>query len=156
MNKKLMIMLGAGALTLAAAGGGAWRFLAAGQAAPNPEAEAKAAARARAAEQPSKYVTLDKVIVMLRRAPGETANHYLATDLVLATTEKQEKLLKEHLPLLRSIVVRTLSAHTMAEASSMTVEQVAGQLNKSFEASYASQERDKPFSDVMIGRLIIE
>ncbi|MDB5790367.1 MAG: Flagellar protein FliL, partial [Massilia sp.] len=38
----------------------------------------------------------------------------------------------------------------------MTVEQFAAQLNKTFDASYASEERDKPFDEVMIGKLIIE
>jgi flagellar protein FliL len=156
MNKKLKIMIGAAAIALAGAGGGAAWYLWPGKVASSPEAEAKEAARARAAEQPSKYVTLDKVIVMLRRGAGDAVTHYLAVDLVLATTDKQEKLAKEHLPLLRSIAVRTLSAHTMAEASSMSVEQVAEQLNKSFETTYASQGRDKPFSEVMIGKLIIE
>jgi flagellar FliL protein len=38
----------------------------------------------------------------------------------------------------------------------MTVEQVAEQLNKTFDANYASEERDKPFGEVMIGKLIVE
>jgi flagellar FliL protein len=66
--------------------------------------------------KPVKYVTLDKVIVMLRRLPGEAESHYLSTDLVLATEPAKEKETKENLPLLRSVAVRTLSAYTMAEA----------------------------------------
>jgi flagellar FliL protein len=38
----------------------------------------------------------------------------------------------------------------------MTVEQVAAQLNKTFDANYAREEREKPFGEVMIGKLIVE
>lgn len=153
-NKTKLILAFAGvALASAAAAGTAIWYLAA----QNPGApDAPKQAEAPADKKPAKYVTLDKVIVMLRRAPNEPASHYLAADLVLATTEKQEKAAKEHLPLLRSIAVSALSTYTLAEASSMTVEQYAAQLNKTFNASYAKDNREKPFSKVMIGKLIIE
>mgnify|MGYP000132539106 CR=1 FL=1 len=159
MNSKLKMIIGVVAvavLSAAAAGGAMWWM--------KPQA-AEAAGAAHAAETPKKkeksdkpvkYVTLDKVIVMLRRAPNEAQAHYLSTDLVLATDEKREKLTKDHLPLLRAVAVRALSAHTLAEASSMTVEQYAEQLNKTFDANYASEEREKPFDEVMIGKLIVE
>lgn len=161
MNSKLKMMIGAAAVVLvgaASAAGAMWWM--------QSEAKAPTAAEAAAAKQdakkkeksdkPAKYVTLDKVIVMLRRGPNESSAHYLSTDLVLATTVDQEKQAKEHLPLLRAVAVRALSSHTLAEASSMTVEQVAAHLNKTFDANYASEERDKPFDEVMIGKLIIE
>jgi len=106
--------------------------------------------------KPVKYVTLDKVIVMLRRAPDESDTHYLSTDLVLSTEASKEKETKENLPLLRSLAVRTLSSYTMREASNMTVEQYAEQLNKSFDANYEHEHTEKPFVQVMIGKLIIE
>jgi flagellar FliL protein len=52
--------------------------------------------------------------------------------------------------------VRTLSALPMATAQVMTIDQFAAELNKAFEAAYTDQGRDKPFSEVMIGKLIIE
>jgi flagellar FliL protein len=106
--------------------------------------------------KPVKYVTLDKVIVMLRRGPNEAESHYLSTDLVLATEPDKEKETKENLPLLRSLAVRTLSSFTMAEASTMTVEKYAEQLNRSFNADYERTHTEKPFAEVMIGKLIIE
>jgi flagellar FliL protein len=93
---------------------------------------------------------------MLRRSPGDTEAHYLSADLVLATTDDHERHAKEHLPLLRSIAVRALSGYTLPVASNMTVEQYADHLNKTFNASYARERTDKPFSEVMIGKLIIE
>lgn len=150
---KLIVAFAGVALVSAAASGAAIWYLAAQQ---PGDAEAPKQAEVVAEEKPAKYVTLDKVIVMLRRAPNEQATHYLAADLVLATTEKQEKTTKEHLPLLRSIAVSALSTHTMAEASNMTVEQYAAHLNKTFNANYAKDNREKPFSKVMIGKLVIE
>ena len=156
MSKMKMIIAIAGAVIVSAAGAGGalWWFM------PKP---ATAAGVARKAEpdkpkdgKPVKYVTLDKVIVMLRRAPDETDTHYLSTDLVLSTEASKEKETKENLPLLRSLAVRTLSSYTMHEASNMTVEQYAEQLNKSFDANYEHEHTEKPFVQVMIGKLIIE
>jgi flagellar FliL protein len=87
--------------------------------------EAQAACRAVPAETAEaavdpieyKYITLDKVIVMLRNGEGETGSHYLAVDLVFKTPPKTEKLTKEHLPLLRSVAVRSLSNQTRAQAT---------------------------------------
>jgi len=155
MNSKAKLIaafFGVALLAAGAAGGAMW-YLAPSQ----HGASAKAEPEKKAPEKkPTKYVTLDKVIVMLRRAPNEAAAHYLSVDLVLATTAEQEKEAKEHLPLLRSIAVSALSAHSLAEASAMTVDQYAAQLNRTFNASYEKENHEKPFSEVMIGKLIIE
>ena len=132
-----------------AAAGGAFWYL-------NPAATAGVVAKPAPEKKLTKYVTLDKVIVMLRRAPAEQAAHYLSVDLVLATSPDDEKAAKEQLPLLRSIAVSALSARTMAEASGMTVDQYATELNKVFDANYAKENHIKPFSEVMVGKLIIE
>lgn len=153
MNTKLKIIIGAVLVVGLAGAGGAWYL---GTAAPKDGKQAGAEVKKPKSDKPLKYITLDKVIVMLRRDPAAGGTHYLSTDLVLATTMEQEKAAKDHLPLLRSIAVRALSAHTMADASAMTVEQFAEQLNQIFDASYASAEQEKPFSEVMIGKLIIE
>ncbi|MFC4930526.1 flagellar basal body-associated FliL family protein [Massilia sp. GCM10023247] len=160
MNSKLKIMIGVVAVLLvgaASAGGAMWWMQSqeAAQAVPGAAARHEPKKKEKS-DKPAKYVTLDKVIVMLRRGPNEASAHYLSTDLVLATTADQEKQAKEHLPLLRAVAVRALSSHTLAQASGMTVEQFAALLNKTFDASYASEERDKPFDEVMIGKLIIE
>ena len=157
MNSKFkMIVAIAGAVVVSAAvaGGAVWWFM------PKP-ATVAGVDKKKDAEKPKdgkplKYVTLDKVIVMLRRGPNEADTHYLSTDLVLAATPDKEKETKDNLPLLRSLAVRTLSGYTLAEASTMTVEQYAEQLNKSFNANYAHTRAEKPFEEVMIGKLIIE
>jgi len=152
MKAKLIIAFAGVALAAAAAAGGAMWYMK-----PAPAAAAGAVAVKPAPEKKlTKYVTLDKVIVMLRRAPNEAAAHYLSVDLVLATAPEDEKTTKEHLPLLRSIAVSALSARTMAEASAMTVDQYAAELNKTFSASYDKDNQIKPFSEVMVGKLIIE
>jgi flagellar FliL protein len=150
MKAKLIIAFAGVALAAAAAAGGAMWYL-------SPAPTGAAAEHKPAPEKKlTKYVTLDKVIVMLRRAPNEQAAHYLSVDLVLATTPELEKETKEHLPLLRSVAVAALSPRTLSEASSMTVDQYAEQLNKTFDAAYAKENHIKPFSEVMIGKLIIE
>jgi flagellar FliL protein len=151
--KKIIAIAGAVIICAAGAGGAVWWFM------PKPATAAGTAKKE--AEPPKeakavKYVTLDKVIVMLRRGPNETESHYLSTDLVLATDPAKEKETKEHLPLLRSLAVRTLSSYTLAEASAMTVEKYAEQLNHSFNADYERTHTEKPFAEVMIGKLIIE
>jgi flagellar FliL protein len=156
MNNKLKMILGVTGVALisaAAAGAAVWWY--APSSAPGAAA-AKAQVEAKADKKPAKYVTLDKVIVMLRREPNQAAAHYLSADLVLATTAEHEKKTKEHLPLLRSIAVRALSGYAMSTASAMTVQQYADELNRTFDASYAKEKSEKPFTEVMIGKLIIE
>ena len=148
MKAKLIIAIAAVAVLAAAAGGAMWYT--------STTAGAAVAAKPAPETKLTKYVTLDKVIVMLRRAPAEQATHYLSVDLVLATTAADEKATKEQLPLLRSLVVSALSARTMTEASAMTVDQYAAELNKVFNANYAKENHIKPFSEVMVGKLIIE
>ncbi|QNA88207.1 flagellar basal body protein [Massilia sp. Dwa41.01b] len=161
MNSKLKMIIGVVAVALVSAGaaGGAMWWMNAQEAHAAP-AEGKSAhaepKKKEKSDKPVKYITLDKVIVMLKRGQNEATTHYLSTDLVLSTDEEREKEAKDHLPLLRSIVVRALSNHTMAEASSMSVEQYAAQLNKTFDANYAAEDREKPFDEVMIGKLIVE
>jgi len=154
MNKqtKLIIAFAGVALASAAAAGGAAWLLSARAATP-AGAEPK---KAEVSKKPVKYITLDKVIVMLRRSPNDNQAHYLSADLVLATSDANERHTKEHLPLLRSIAVRALSGYTLGQASGMTVEQYADHLNKTFNASYVQERMEKPFSEVMIGKLIIE
>jgi flagellar FliL protein len=151
--KTIIAIAGAVIISAAVAGGAVWWFMPKPAAAANTE---KKQAEKPKEGKPVKYVTLDKVIVMLRRGPNEAESHYLSTDLVLATVPDKEKETKENLPLLRSLAVRTLSSFTMAEASTMTVEKYAEQLNRSFNADYERTHTEKPFAEVMIGKLIIE
>lgn len=150
MNAKIIVAFAGVALAAAAAAGAVVWYM-------SPAAQpAAVAARPAPEKKLTKYVTLDKVIIMLRRAPNEANPHYMSLDLVLATTPEEEKETKEHLPLLRSIAVAAMSTRTMAEASAMTVEQVAGELNKTFSAAYEKENHIKPFSEALIGKLIID
>lgn len=118
--------------------------------------------KAAAAEQPKpdsnsyKYINLDKVIVMLRGKAGEPASHYLAMDLVIKTREEQERAVKDHLPLLRSVAVRSLSNYTLDKAGLMSIDQFTADINKAFNESYKREQREKPFAEAMISKLIIE
>lgn len=152
--KKIAIIVSAalGAVLLLSAGGAAaWWHL-------KPKnAEHEAAEKAaREAKIDYKYVSLDKVIVMLRSGGGEPMSHYLAVDLVFKTAAEHEKVTKDHLPLLRSVAVKALSAHTLESAGKLTIDQFATEINEAYAKSYDSDKRDKPFSEALIGKLIIE
>ena len=157
MNTKVKLIGGFVLVALLAAGaaGGAMWYLARPVAAHGDVAETKPPPPA-TGKKSRKFLTLDKVIVMLRHAPGDTDTHYLSADLVIATTEEKEKLTKDHLPLMRSIAVSTLSGFAVDKAQSMTVEQYAEQINKAFNLSYEREQMEKPFTEVMVGKLIIE
>jgi len=147
MSKLQKLLIGGALALLLVGGAGAaawWKFK-------RPAAQDNPAETAEAAVDPIeyKYITLDKVIVMLRNGEGETGSHYLAVDLVFKTPPKTEKLTKEHLPLLRSVAVRSLSNQTRAQATAMTVDQLA-------EASYQAEHHEMPFAEAMIGKLIVE
>lgn len=154
MNKKLVLILVAVLLLGAGAAGGAVWYLKGNAAA--PAASAKAAAEEKKLGEPLKYLTIEKVIVMLRRQPGDTVPHYMSCDLVISTTVKQEKEAKEALPMLRSVAVRALSALPMEKAAMMTIDQYVEELNKAYDETYAKEQRERPFQQVMIGKLILE
>lgn len=156
--KRMVATVAAGSLMAVAGGAVAWWGMRA-QAGHTPEAAAaELAKRARAEieKQPPKYVTLEKVIVMLRRQPDDATSHYLAVDLVFKTPQDQEKVTKEQLPMLRSVAVRALSRLTLTQASTMTVDEFIEAINHAYGERYAADRRDKPFSDVMIGKLSVE
>ncbi|MFA9440766.1 flagellar basal body-associated FliL family protein [Uliginosibacterium sp. sgz301328] len=148
---KLIVLVLCIGLAMAAAGaGGAWWLL-------RPKApETKTAKPVEMDHTEYKYINLEKVIVMLRGKEGEPMSHYLAVDLVFKTALKNEKMTREHLPLLRAVAVKALSGYTMDKAGQMTVEQFAQDINRAFSASYAAERTTKPFTEAMIGKLIIE
>ncbi|HEY0955429.1 MAG TPA: flagellar basal body-associated FliL family protein [Roseateles sp.] len=145
---KLLIALAAVLLAGAAAAGGWWLS--------RQTAPATAEAEPPKPAPDYKYVTLDKVIVMLRGRGGEAVSHYMAVDIVFKALPDQEKRAKEHLPLLRTVAVKALSSYTVESASGMTVEQFAAELNKAYTASYGAEHREPPFAEALIGKLIIE
>lgn len=154
MNKKLVIaMVGVLLLGGGVAGGAVWYM---GKQAAPADGKTVKHEEPKVETEPPKYITVDKVIVMLKRSEGEAVTHYLSADLVVATTAKQEKECKEHLPLLRSVAVKALSSLPMSKAATMSIDQFADELNKAFDETYAKDKRERPFSEVMIGKLILE
>jgi flagellar FliL protein len=159
-------------LVAGASGAAAWWWLrghppaddlhaeAAAEAPEGKGAKADAKAGAKSAKEPDKrppkYVSLEKVIVMLRRTPGDSTAHYLAMDLVLKTAGEDEKLTKDHLPMLRSVAVRALANYTAEQAGAMSIDQVAAVVNAACAQAYEQDHREPPFSQALIGKLIVE
>lgn len=119
-------------------------------------ASAAAAPVAQPDSRAFRYVPLDKVIVMLRNPAGEPVSHYLALDLVFMSPIETEKVTRDHLPLLRSVTLKALSALTMETASRLTVDELTAQINAAYASTYANDLQGKPFAAAMIGKLIIE
>jgi len=158
-SRWVLIVVVASVLTATAGGAAAWwtlRSRSAAAAAAADEPHAAASAPAAVDKRPQKYVSLDKVIVMLRREPGDTTPHYLAMDLVLKSPDEQEKLTKEHLPMLRSVAVKALSGYSAVQAGTMTIDQFTAVINSAYAESYQREQHEKPFSEAMIGKLIVE
>lgn len=152
-KSRLLIALLVGLLLLGGGGGAAAWYMLRPAAKDKGEAKPEAAAPDR---RNYKYVTLDKVLVMLRSREGEPLSHYLAVDLVFKTPVEQEGHMKEQLPLLRSLAVKALSGYTLDAAGRMGVDQFAAALNRAYAERYRQEQREQPFAEVMIGRLIIE
>jgi flagellar protein FliL len=149
MSKKLWISLAAGAFVLLGAGSGfaAWHFM------------GKQPATAEAAPVDTReyrYVSLDKVIVMLRAREGGPLSNYMAVDLVFKTPVKEETLAKQQLPKLRSVAVAALSELTLERASMLSIAELTDFLQKAYGESFSRESREAPFAEVMVGRLVIE
>jgi flagellar FliL protein len=151
MTKNNLIALVAAVVlvTSGAVGGGLWWW----------QQRPGAPAKAPPPPKPStyRYVTLDKIIVMLRTEAGDPLAHYMAVDVVFKADDAvKEKAVKDQLPLLRSITVKALSEFTMSKAASLTIEQLATEVNAAYDSRYTADRIEKPFSEAMIGKLIIE
>ncbi len=151
---KLGIILGVVVLLLAGGAGGGWWWWQNNHA--KKGADGKEVVEAPKPAPEYKYVTLDKVLVMLRGSNGEAVSHYMAVDIVFKVLPDKEKLAKEHLPLLRTVAVKALSAYTVEAASAMSVEDVANKLNQAYVAAYKADGHEPPFAEALIGKLIIE
>lgn len=104
-----------------------------------------------------KFATVDKIIVMLRNDDGSSlSTHYIAMDLVFRTSKEKEADIKNHLPFLKSTAVRVLSHLDLNKANKMTIEDYHTLLNKEFATAYVAVGSEKPFSDVMVSKLIVE
>jgi flagellar FliL protein len=149
-SKIVIVSLLGGLFSVAAGGAVTWWVL----------KQKPGASVAAAAPQPDsrafRYVPLDKVIVMLRNTAGEPVSHYLALDLVFMSPIETEKVTRDHLPLLRSVTLKALSALTMETASRLTVDELTTQINAAYASTYANDVQGKPFAAAMIGKLIIE
>jgi len=153
MQKKTLILLSVGlALMLCAGGGAAWWWLR-----PHAEGAQAEAPKPKPGPEP-KYVSLDKVLVMLRPTEGQAARgaHYLAVDVVFKVLPENEKRTKDQLAFLRTVAVKALSSYELQAVSAMSVEQVAEVLNKAYADSYEAEHREPPFAEALIGKLIIE
>ena len=151
-SRLIAVVAVAGLVCIGAGGGAMWWVLKR----PTQTTQARAEAVVMTDTRAYAYVSLDKVIVMLRNAAGEPVSHYLALDVVFMTPSASERTTRAHLPLLRSVTVNALSELTMQVASRLTVQELTQQINEAYSRTYANDRVGKPFVEAMISRLIIE
>lgn len=152
-SRQILILALVGLLMAAGGGGGAWWWLQRSGHAGTAQATTPSMVLDK---QEYRYVTLDDVIVMLRSKTGEPLSHYMAVDLVFKTALDKERIVKSHLPLLRAVAVKALSAYPLDKASATTVEQLSADLNAAYQASYQQDRHEMPFSEALVSKLIIE
>ena len=150
MEKKLPLIIALVISSMAIAGGGVWWYLNQDQAMFAEKKEPVVDLKK------YKYVSVDKVIVMLRSEKEGAMKHYLSTDLVFKLPVEQEKTLKEQIPLLRSIAVRALSSYSFEKMGAITIDQLTADMNSAYNLTYEKNPKDKPFLEVLIGKLIVE
>ncbi|GAB2592547.1 flagellar basal body-associated FliL family protein [Dyella jejuensis] len=102
----------------------------------------------------SRFVTLDKLIVMLH-TPNAARAHYLALDLVFQTDAKKEKQVKEQLPLLRSTAYHALSGFSVEDIRGMDVDQLSSVLQKAYVEVYGGTGA-VPFYSVQVDKQMLE
>lgn len=150
MKKSMVIVIALALVVCAAVAGAAgwWSQQQKTSAAPAP-----AAAPAMNPRQAA-YVTLEKVVVMMRSESGRT--HYVSADLVLSTDKPHEKAAKAALPMLKGVAVRSFSKVSLEQGREMSIDQWADVLQRDLMAAYDAQPDLRPFDGVMLSRLIIE
>lgn len=152
MNKTVGIIIGVALLVCAGMAGGAWWWMQQQSAV----ASVKSTPMAKLdASQPS-YLTLDKIVVMLRPEPERSQNTYVSVDLVFRTDKVHAKEFKGELPMLKGVAVRTLSKLDVHQAKAMAIEEWTDLLSRDLIAAYEHQPSPRVFDQVMVSRLIIE
>lgn len=151
MNSKTLvaILLAVIVLLLAAGGAGFWWIQ---QQAGSKHSEAVAPVEKKA---PGRFISQEKIIVMLKSATPDS-QAYMSVDLVFRSSDELLPQAKEQLPFMKSIAVRALSNLSREQAASMTVDDFQLLLMQSYTETYRKEQLTRPFSDVLVSKLIVE
>ena len=150
MNKTVAIVIAVAVLVCVGMGGAAWWWM---QQAAGPKVEQAPQLNT---DQVS-YVSLEKVVVMLQPEEGtRVQNYYLSLDLVLRTDKAHEKAVKAEFPMLKGVVVRSLSTLDLAQARAMSIDEWTDVLSRDLLGAYEGRMAQRGFDQVMVSRLIVE
>jgi len=104
----------------------------------------------------ARYVSLDKLIVMLRGTEGSPRPRYLVVDLVFSAADgKREKQVREQLPVLRAAAYRALAERTPADMQRMGPVELAVLLRTEYEGAYGGNA-SVPFDQVMVTKVMMD
>ena len=152
MKQNLMMIAIAAAIAVGAAGVTAFVVTRGG----NPAGTVAAKPPRLPIDAQARYVSLDKLIVMLRSTEGSARPRYVVMDLVFSATDaKREKQVKEPLPVLRATAYSVLAERTAAEIQRMGPVDLAAMLNKEYEHGYGGADRT-PFDKVLVTKVMMD
>ncbi|CAJ0819431.1 MULTISPECIES: flagellar basal body-associated FliL family protein [Ralstonia] len=156
MKKNLMIAAIAVAVVLATAGATAFTMSRMNGASAASAAPVVPAPARNAISDEARYVSLEKLVVMLRNdGPGARPRHLVMDLVFVAANAKQEKAVREQLPILRATAFRAFAEHTPDEVVRMHPDDFEAALDKEYAAAYGRTNR-MPFEQVLVTKAMMD
>ncbi|MEN3033218.1 hypothetical protein [Chromobacterium amazonense] len=105
----------------------------------------------------SRYVPIDKIIVMLKRSDAEKGSfNYALVSLILKSTPDMEASTKNQLLNVQSVVLQALSIYTLDEIKMKSIKELTLIIEKALNDNYQKQNVAKPFTSVQLTKFIAE
>lgn len=102
----------------------------------------------------SSFYPIEKLILNL---PDQGREHYFVIDLALQIDDgTAHNELKNLEPLLRSMVIGSLSALGFTELRALSMAQVQARLDLALSNEFSARNLKKPFSNVLVSKLIVQ
>ncbi|MFK3663348.1 flagellar basal body-associated protein FliL [Scandinavium sp. NPDC088450] len=105
--------------------------------------------------KPQKFIEVKNVVVTLQTAAHQ--QHYLQMDLAFATSDEEgQKEVNELSPVLRGTTVTLLSAMDYDALREMPMDTLRQKLLAAYTARFIKLQTEKPFTDVIISKMVYQ
>lgn len=105
--------------------------------------------------KPQKFIEVKNVVVTLQTAEHE--QHYLLMDLAFATSDKEgQQKVNELSPVLRGTTVSLLSTIDYDALREMPMDTLRQKLLAAYTARFTKLQTEKPFTDVIISKMVYQ
>lgn len=106
-------------------------------------------------EKPEKFIEVKNVVVSLQNADHE--QHYVLMDLAFASSDEEAvKEINDLAPVLRSATVSLLSAMDYDELRALKMDAIRQKLMAEYTARFTALHTTKPFTDVIISKMVYQ